>query len=387
MTVQSSKFIEKSTLWLKNDVFPLWSEKGIDRVHGGFVESISFEGEVLNIPRRAMVQARQIYSFLTGHKLHCCDSQTTEFAIQQGVQYLLERFSQENGSFAYSVSPTGAPLNNIPDLYTQAFALFGLAQVYTFKSDAQIKERALELVSYLYKERAVEAGGFTELNDKGEVLYRSNPHMHLYEAAIAWMQIDHAPEWKKLGKELTTLCIEKFICPKSHVLAEYFDKNWNPLQENGRFIYEPGHQYEWAWLLSLYEDLTQQDLKSVRHQLFQLAEQHGVSKSRKIVFDEMWSDYTPKTQSSRFWPQCERIKAAVRLGQEVPTNSQALYAQAADEAMETLFNFFKTPMNGTWHDAVSAEDTFNSTSAKASSLYHIINAMDEYIHLRGKLQS
>lgn len=377
--------IEKSQKWLLQDVYPLWSTKGIDQKNGGFVESLSFDGQALQVPRRAMVQCRQIYSFMTGAKLGCCPTEIASKAMLQGSQYLLDKFSQNSGAFIYSVNEDGTPKSKNPDLYTQAFALFGLAQIYALNHDGQIKNRARALLKYLKNERQITGGGYTELDEQGTVFYRSNPHMHLYEAAIAWMQVDSDSEWKSLGEELTNLCLKKFIDPKTHVLGEYFNENWIPLLEQGRFIYEPGHQYEWAWLLSLYENLTGQNLKETRHQLFKLAEQYGTSRTRHIVYDEMWSDYTPKTQSSRFWPQCERIKAAVRLGCEVATSEQSAYSLAADEALETLFKFFQTPHKGMWFDMLSESDTFNGSSAKASSLYHIVNAMEEYIHLRPKL--
>ncbi|MDG0815016.1 AGE family epimerase/isomerase [Bdellovibrio svalbardensis] len=385
MTNSPAQFIEKSKQWLTQDVYPLWNQKGIDKEKGGFVESITFTGEPMDVPRRAMVQSRQIYSFLTGYKLGCCPKEIAYAAIEQGTRYMVERFSLPSGAFIYSINPDGTPKSRNPDLYTQAFALFGLAQAYSIAPNEEIKNRAKALVKYLQRERKVKGGGYTELDEKGGVSYKSNPHMHLFESAVAWMQVDQDQEWKDLGHELITLATTKFIDPQTQVLGEYFDESWNHLRENGKFIYEPGHQYEWAWLMSLYQDLTGQDLKATRHQLFLLAEKYGTSPTRKVVFDEMWSDYTPKTQSSRFWPQCERIKAAVRLGTEVSSEQKALYAKGADEAMGTLFKFFETPMKGMWFDMLSETDTFNANSAKASSLYHIVNAMEEYINFRLKI--
>ncbi|WP_413944115.1 AGE family epimerase/isomerase [Bdellovibrio sp. HCB-162] len=386
MSAKSNQFIEKSKKWLTEGVYPLWSSKGIDTKQGGFVESLTFEGEPMDVPRRAMVQARQIYSFLTGANLGCVSKEVAVAAVHQGTRYMVERFSSPSGAFIYSVNPDGTPKSKNPDLYTQAFALFGLAQAYAIEPNKEIKDRAKALLHYLQKDRKVAGGGYTEIDEKNGVSYKSNPHMHLFESAIAWMTVDRSDQdWKDLGHELITLATTKFIDKTSGVLGEYFDENWNHLRENGKFIYEPGHQYEWAWLMFLYEGLTGQNLKSVRHQLFLLAEKHGTSPTRKIAFDEMWSDYTPKTQSSRFWPQCERIKAAVRLGTEVSKEEQPQYAKAADEALETLFKFFATPKKGLWYDMLSEKDEFNGNTAKASSLYHIVNAMEEYVNLRGKL--
>ncbi len=39
--------------------------------------------------------------------------------------------------------------------------------------------------------------------------------MHMFESAIAWMQIDDSPEWKELGHDIITLCLNKFIDKKT----------------------------------------------------------------------------------------------------------------------------------------------------------------------------
>lgn len=385
MTNDVQKNIEFSKKWLSNYVYPLWGDKGVDKLHGGFVESLSFQGEPLPLPRRAMVQCRQIYSFATGARLGSCPPPWAEHHVILGTKYLVDKFSLPHGGFRYSIEVDGRPKNDNPDLYTQAFALFGLAQEFAVTRDPKTKHRALELLDYLQRERSVPGGGYTELDESGNKSYKSNPHMHLFEGAIAWMQVDrNEARWQNLGAELIELCTQKFIDRETGVIGEYFDSSWKHLKENGRFIFEPGHQYEWAWLMSLYQELTAKDLQDTRHRLFHLAEKYGTSPQRKVAYDEVWSDWSPKKTSSRFWPQCERIKAACRLGAEVIAD-QAAYATAADEALETLFKFFATPIQGMWFDQLSEMDTFSGDSSKSSSLYHIVNALEEYIVYRPKM--
>lgn len=380
------KRIEESHNWLSKNVFPLWIEKGIDRKNNGFFEAIDFSGQTMNTPRRTMVQSRQIYSFLTAAKMNCIQQEIADFAIIEGARQMILNFSNSDSSFLFSINSDETPHDLTPTLYTQAFALFGLAQAYSITSSEEFKKPAKKLLSYLYKSRKASSGGFTEVDSNSVISYASNPHMHLFEAAIAWMQVDEDPDWKILADEVANLAVTKFICPQTKVLGELFDSEWNHLRNsNNLFMYEPGHQYEWAWLFSHYQELTGVKTQEISHQLFLLAEKHGTSKTRHIVYDEMWSDFTPKTLSSRFWPQCERIKAAVRLGTEVDVSQKEVYAKAADEAITTLSKFFQTPVNGLWYDQLSAEDKFSGSSAKASSLYHIINAMEEYSNLRGLL--
>src|ERR1700683_1140070 len=49
--------------WLRADAYPLWATQGYDRVQGGFQEALTAVGPTAERPRRARVQARQIYSF------------------------------------------------------------------------------------------------------------------------------------------------------------------------------------------------------------------------------------------------------------------------------------------------------------------------------------
>jgi mannose-6-phosphate isomerase len=38
--------------------------------------------------------------------------------------------------------------------------------------------------------------------------------------------------------------------PETGSLREFFDGDWNPLASDEGRIVEPGHQFEWAWLLN-----------------------------------------------------------------------------------------------------------------------------------------
>ena len=94
MANRAEQNIEKCKAWLTKDVYPLWSQKGIDKANGGFVESLTFEGEPMDVPRRAMVQSRQIYSFLTGSRLGCVSREVAHQAALSGTRYMIKNFAQ-----------------------------------------------------------------------------------------------------------------------------------------------------------------------------------------------------------------------------------------------------------------------------------------------------
>ena len=206
------------------------------------------------------------------------------------------------------------------------------------------------------------------VDQEGKICFEANPHMHLFEASLAWMETDPDPLWIELADEILELCLQHLIDPKTGFLSEHFEAGWKPLMSGQRFVVEPGHQFEWSWLLSRYEKLRKVNLGMIRSSLFESSEKFGIHKSGKFVFDEIWSDGSEKKQSSRFWPQCERIKCAVAMGKK----------QTAEDAMQGLLCFFETEHPGLWYDQRDPEGQFNLENSKASSLYHIISAIQEF---------
>lgn len=356
--------------WLVKSALPLWLERGLDAKNGGFVESLTFEGAPQSLPRRCTVQTRQIYVFRTAVEKGLCEKAAGTAAVESGIDYLLRNYSLPSGAFVHSVHPEGDHAEATPDLYAQAFALFGMAHAYALLKRSDIKERAKTLLRYLRKERALPEGGFTEL-EKGQIVYRSNPHMHIFEAALEWMEIDSDPEWEELASDVLKLCLDRFVDPQTGLLGEYFSAGWQHIKENGKFIFEPGHQYEWSWLMGRFEGLSKKPLPSTLHstrlRLFELAEKTGLDPVKRSVNDQMWSDFTPKLRSSRFWPQCERIKAASTLGKK----------ESALESMQILARFFELPLLGLWYDTWEEDGRFTAANARASSLYHIMGGILE----------
>lgn len=368
---------EQAVRWLTQDALPLWSTKGFDSTTGSFEECLSREGQALPAPRRAMVQARQIYSFCEAARLHLLEPATARELVDPAARFLVDRYSTPSGAFIHSVDSHGRPLQTQPDLYAQAFAIFGLANAFGLSGATFLKERARQCLMYLNSERRAAAGGYTELVD-GRIAFQANPHMHLLEAALAWLRVDDDPdeEWLDLAKQMLDLCLSKFIDPVSGALCEHFDDpDWIPRREHGSFFFEPGHHYEWAWLMVHLEEVAGVGSGSSPRALFELAEACGVNAESGLTLDEVWSDLCPKRRSSRFWPQSERVKAALALGR----------ADIADRALRALFHFLNVPATGLWEDTVDETGAFVPQPVKASSLYHIISAISEYVSKRPAL--
>lgn len=372
--------IERTRVWLLEKAFPLWFDTGLDRAHGGFFECLSMTGEPIPDPKRTMVQARQIYCCHLATEMSGGNVERAGAAANSAIDFLLRRCSGTNGEFVHAVTREGIAHKTNPDLYAQGFALFGLAHAYAMKKDDALKTRAKLLVDYLHAERALPGGGFSEIQD-GRELYEANPHMHLFEAAVTWMEIDHDPRFRALAEQVLEVCLTRLIEPSTGLLAEHFGAEW---KREARYVWEPGHHFEWVWLLGRYERAAGANLRAVRWKLYDLADKHGVNRDTGMTVDEVWNDLTVKSSTSRFWPQCERVKAALQIGVEDSTRAPAA-AAAADQAMTSLFEFLDVPHAGLWFDTKLESGEFKTQPAKASSLYHIAGAMAEYLRHRQEL--
>jgi len=177
--------------WLFHDALPLWWEVGADRGRGGFHEAIDLEGRPLARPRRARSIARMAFSYCGAGRLGW-DGPWREAAFH-ALDYFREHFITANASVASVVDLDGKILDPGFDLYDQAFALLAYASGHrAFGEVARWRSHAVALRTTLEQCYAHPLGGFLE-GPKGRLPLRANPHMHLFEAALAWITIDNDP--------------------------------------------------------------------------------------------------------------------------------------------------------------------------------------------------
>src|SRR5262249_22924826 len=143
------------------------------------------------------------------------------------------------------------------DLYNQAFALLAYACGHGSLDPAGGWRAAARTLRRTLSDRfAHPRGGFREDTD-GRLVLRSNPHMHRLEAALVWAAIDDDPAWRIMADEIAELSLRYFIDPATGAVREFFSAaDWSPLPDERGQVVEPGHLYEWAYLLQRWARLT-----------------------------------------------------------------------------------------------------------------------------------
>jgi mannose/cellobiose epimerase-like protein (N-acyl-D-glucosamine 2-epimerase family) len=357
------------TSWLVNAAYPIWSTRGIDPVRGGFQERLTLSGEPTDDARRARVQPRQIYAFSRAPSFGW--SGDAAGAVTQGLSFFLTRYRRADGLFRTLVTPDGTPADDRALLYDQAFALLAFATASPLLgSSFNLAGEAERLRQALYEHLKRAGPGFETGLPHGPALL-SNPHMHLLEAALAWVEVSGGSEWSALADELGELAMTHLIDPATGMLHESFDNSWRPSADAAGRLIEPGHQFEWAWLLMRWGQ-RRAPVREAACRLMEVAEAHGVHGG--VAIYEITNDTAVHDGSARLWAQTERLRSAA-LAARLYGDSK--YWKRTAEAAAGLLRYFATDIRGLWYDRLTPAGEFMRETVTAGNLYHIVGALHE----------
>jgi mannose-6-phosphate isomerase len=375
------RLCEDLKAWALESAFPLWWDVGADHVKGGFFEKIAQDGTPVEAPRRARVQPRQIYAYAAAGLLGW-DGPWRQ-ALIHGLDFYLEKYRRPDGLMRTLVASDGTPLDDSVDLYDQAFGLFGLAMAaQALPERTDLPALAVTLRDGLYATLKHPVAGFEEGAPRRLPLL-SNPHMHLFEASLAWVEarapgggdLDADGRWRAMADEIANLALTRFIDPVSGGLREYYDGDWNPAPGVSGRIIEPGHQFEWAWLLLRWSRLAgRDDAVAAALRMIRIGAGPGVDPARGVAVFALLDDMSVHDDVARLWAQTEWIKAGA-LAAEVTGDPD--WWSAAVGGAEGLIKYLDTPVRGLWRDKLRADGTFVEEAAPASSFYHIVCAIVE----------
>jgi mannose-6-phosphate isomerase len=347
--------------WLTGSALPLWLAHGVEWQSGAFSEDL--DPATLRPRsnfRRLRVAARQTYVFAQGAKLgvpHAAE------AASLGLAFLRTKARQPDGGYPSRFDLANAPLDAGRDLYDHAFVL--LAYAHTGQA-----ADARAVLAYLDAHFIHPEGGLRE-SVPDALPRRQNPHMHLLEALLAAAEIFADWDYLDRADRLVDLFLDRLLQPGKPALPEYFDAVLQPVRDAGRYVMEPGHHFEWVWLLDEHRRLsaaagrTPRDTTTASGMLMEFAQAHGVT-AKGHISAELWSDGGARPAPVRIWPTTEWLKALSRQG-----------ADQVPAGIDALARFFDGVPPGLWCERAEAGVLIRGETCPASSLYHISCAILE----------
>ncbi len=363
--------------WLFGSALPLWWDRGADHAAGGWFDKLDRAGVPVDLPKRLRVQARQAFVYAEAGRLGW--DGPWQAACRHGIDFMLAKFRRPDGLYRASVTREGLPVVEAPDLYDQAFVLFALAAGHAqlgrpeaYKAEAEALLDRLETLLG-HPER-----GFEEASPRALPL-RSNPHMHLLEALLAWVQAGGGAPFERHARAIVDLACDRLIDPATGAIGEYYDGDWAFHGDSGR-LREPGHQFEWANLLHVADRVLGGDHRGQGERLHRFGTRHGVRDGRVIA--EVDAGGAAVDMSARLWAQTEWLRTMLVLAPTMPPAEAEAAMLAAKSGVATIARFLDVPLPGLWVDRVSDRGVWLDEPAPASSFYHIVTGLVPLIEAR-----
>ncbi len=364
--------------WLFDNCFALWSAEGVNP-SGFFAEVLSLDHTaVTKDVTRIRVQARQTYVFAQAYQLGWNSDLAYERA-ESGLRILSEHCRRSDGLIGRTLNAeTGEIIDETPDLYDTAFVLFALASLANIEA---FRTEALKTANSILA--AVDAnmldpvtGGYAETLPRGPKR-NQNPHMHLLEACLALHSVQ--PEGGHLirASEIIELFETRFTAGPNGLLAEFFATDWTESSGRDAKIVEPGHQFEWVWLLHAYARAADLPVSEKASALFAFAQSNRDKEGRSV--QEVSRDGVSEDGSRRTWPQTEALKAQLAVYE---ATGDETFAQDACKTFDILMDEYLTPEGG-WIDHYAADGAILAQDMPASTGYHVVLAFSELIRVMG----
>ena len=355
--------------WLNDSAWPLWIAQGIDR-EGLFFEQLDFAGRPdMSARRRVRVQGRQLFAFA---RALAAGHEAAREPLARGLATVEARCWGTDGKpgWIHMLTPDGEPLDMLRDTYDQAFMLFGLAASGSVGFDHALV-LAERTVAFLDESIAdPKAGGYLE-GLPPSLPRRSNPHMHLMEAMLALHDVTGAAGWLERANRIASLFERRFFDHATGTLGEYFTRDLVLAGGQSGESVEPGHHFEWSWLLHRLADAGGRDHRAQANALYGFALRHGIGPSG-FAIDECVRSGQQLRQSRRTWPQTELIKAHLANG---------AHDDAARVTDMLLDSYLSTRIPGLWIDQFDAGGAARADVVPASTLYHLVVAFEDLLRI------
>lgn len=357
--------------WLIEAAIPLWSTVGVG-ADGLFEELLGQDGQPVPTPRRARVQPRQLYALAAARRM---GAPIGADLLRRGLSTFLARYTRSDGLVRSLIDVDGRVLDDRAALYDQAFVLLALAHL---RPDlGPLAESTAETLRQAMLTTLGGAGaGFWSVSPP-PAHRLSNPHMHLLEACLAWIEASGGEAWSQEAEAIVRLALNHLVDPLCGGLKEFFADDWGLAPGPEGRIIEPGHQFEWAWLLLRWSGLFPSHslalaarVTAVR--LLRTGEEHGVDPARNVAINGLLDDFSVHDGEARLWPQTERVKAWALASAQMG----GPWWDVVADAVEGLELYLDVVTPGLWLDRMTVDGQLIEAPAPASSFYHIVCAIE-----------
>ena len=366
---------------LTGNILPYWM-KMMSKPSGGLHGRIDGHGNLdPEAPVGGIMTARVLWAFASAYRVLSC-SATSSAADMDGYLNMALRakkllidsfFDAENGGTYWSLAPDFEPLDTKKQIYSVAFAIYALAELYRACGDEEALEYAIKLFHSIEEHSYDSAeGGYFEaftrswdpiedmrLSDKDANESKTmNTHLHVLEAYTGLYRVWKDPLLEARLRSLIEV-FERHILGSDGHLKLFFDNSWNC----GYDIVSYGHDIETSWLLHeaalvLGDEAVLKRVEKLVPSILEAASE-GFSPAEGLIYEKS-SDRLDKDR--HWWVQAEAVVGFFNLWDHFGIQEGLENALAS-------WDFIKSSLidreNGEWFWSVRADGSVNRDDDKA----------------------
>lgn len=347
---------------------PKWYEAFTDSERGGFYERLGQNFKPVETgTRRLLTQCRQLATYSHASLQPECNIPGLD--LKRHFEHIVKYYYvEETGGWRFSTYDDGNPRDEYYDLYALAFVIFSFSHYYRASGDDRARLYALDTLHFIETSfRLPDQPGLTEAIGPDlkiiPQLRRQNPHMHLLEACLFALDTWSEPVYRAMADEIIGLFRDYFYDAPSHHLCEFFSDDLTPHPEKGALV-EPGHYYEWIWLLQKHGD----GHDDVCAGLLDWANAHGWDDQHGGIYDVLNPSGAVIADTKRLWPFTEAIKANALMLDKV-TDKIALKKRMAD--MVGVFQSHYMQERGFWVEWRTRDFKPQTDYMPGTTIYHV----------------
>ena len=351
---------------LRDNILAFWIRRAVDREHGGIYGVVTNDLEVIeDAPKASVICARVLWTYAAAYRILRRDEYLQ--MAYHALRFLLAKFwDPEHSGIYWMLDAWGNPLSDRKQTYSQAFAIYGLSELFRTTGEPEALEKARELflkveeksydpVHQGYLEAAARNWEPLEdlrLSEKDMNCPKSmNTHLHVMEAYTNLLRVWPDTFLKKRQAELIQVTLNHIVDPQTFHFRLFFDMSWNSLSPHVSF----GHDIEGSWLLVeaaavLGDPELLDEAKKVAIQMAQAVYDEGLDADGSLFYEASQGKII--NSEKHWWPHAE---AVVGFYNAFKLTGQIHFRQASWNAWEYIEKKFIDRQHGEWFGRLNRE--------------------------------
>ncbi|MHB0998414.1 MAG: AGE family epimerase/isomerase [Armatimonadota bacterium] len=233
---------------LLQDIVPFWTRHSIDYEDGGYLTYLDRDGSVYCTDKPIWLQGRMIWMF---SRLYNEVEQRQEWLdlAEHGLEFLLKSGFDSDGRMFFLVDKDGRPLRKRRYLFSEAFAIMGLAEYAFAIGNDSMRQRAADLFDLML--HYYQTPGLLESKDLYGVRPSKSHAMPMILLAVTQVieKVGDRPVYRETVDRSLHEIFNHFSKPDMGALLETVGPNGEFIDTpEGRCI-NPGHAIETSWFI------------------------------------------------------------------------------------------------------------------------------------------